>query len=77
MLDKLIAIQSRLSLTDTDMAMRLDLSRSHWNLIKNGHRPLTRAVAVAAVGHWPELTRDLLDLAASVSAPANTAVEAV
>ena len=76
MLTRLTTIQSREGLTDTDMAFRLGLSRSHWNLIKNGRRALTHAVAVRAAGEWPELTRDLLDMAASVSTPANTAPEA-
>lgn len=76
MLTRLTTIQQREGLTDTDMAFRLGLSRSHWNLIKNGRRSLTHAVAVRAAGHWPELTRDLLDMAVSVSTSTNTAPEA-
>lgn len=77
MLNKLIAIQQREALTDTGMALRLGLSRSHWNLVKNGHRALTHEMAVNAVGQWPELTRDLLDMATvRVSASTNSRTEA-
>jgi hypothetical protein len=77
MLNKLIAIQQREALTDTGMALRLGLSRSHWNLVKNGHRTLTHEMAVHAVGQWPELTRDLLDMATvRVSASTNSRTEA-
>lgn len=77
MLTNLTAIQSRESLTDGQMAARLGLSRPQWNLIRNGRRPLTNAVAMRAAGAFPELTRDLLDLVAdSVSTPANTEKEA-
>lgn len=73
MLTKLRAIQVREGLNDTEMARRVRLSRSHWNLVKNGHRSLTHEMAVHAVGEWPELTRDLLDLAtARVSVPTTT-----
>lgn len=45
------------------MADRLGCSRAYWNLIRNGRRPLTHAMAVRAAGAWPELTRQLLDIA--------------
>lgn len=77
MLTNLVAIQSREALTDAQMALRLGLSRPQWNLIRNGRRPLTHAVALRAAGAFPELTRDLIDRAAdSVSTPANTEKEA-
>ena len=77
MLPNIVAIQSRESLTDGRMAALLGLSRPQWNLIRNGRRPLTDAVAMRAVGAFPELTRDLLARAAdSVSTPANTDKEA-
>ena len=76
-LTHLAAIQSRESLTDGQMAARLGLSRPQWNLIRNGRRPLTHAVAVRAAGAFPELTRALIDIAAdSVSTPANSSKEA-
>lgn len=76
-LTNLVAIQSRESLTDGQMAARLGLSRPQWNLIRNGRRPLTHAVALRAAGAFPELTRDLLDRAAgSVTTPADTREEA-
>lgn len=77
MLERLAAIQRRDSLTDLAMAERLGLSRSHWNLVKNGHRSFTHEMAVRAAGQWPELTRDLLEMAVvSVSASTNTTTEA-
>lgn len=63
MLDKLKAIQQRERLADGPMAERLGISRSAWNLIRNGKLELSDAVAVTAAGVWPELTRDLLDRA--------------
>jgi transcriptional regulator with XRE-family HTH domain len=60
MLDKLKAIQERDHLTDGDMARRLGISRSLWNLIRNGKMELSDAVAMTAAGVWPELSRDLL-----------------
>lgn len=75
-LTKLIAIQSRERLNDAAMARRIGLSRPHWNLVRHGRRPLTHAVALRAAGAFPELTRDLIDLAAdSVNTPAHTATE--
>lgn len=65
MLTKLTAIQVREGLTDGQMATRLGLSRPTWNRVKNGRLGLTDEVAVRAAGVWPELTRDLLDRAAS------------
>ena len=63
MLTALVALQQRESLTDQQMADRLGCSRTHWNLIRNGHRTLNHQIAVRAAGTWPELTRHLLDLA--------------
>lgn len=65
MLAKLLEIQKREGLTDGQMAMRLGISRPTWNLVKNGRRPLRDDWSVRAVGQWPELTRDLLELAAA------------
>jgi transcriptional regulator with XRE-family HTH domain len=62
-LTTLLALQQRERLTDQQMADRLGCSRTYWNLIRNGHRPLTHGMAVRAAGAWPELTRHLLDLA--------------
>lgn len=62
MLTKLVAIQRRESLTDSQMAARLGISRPTWNLVRNGHRPLRDEWAMRAAGEWPELTADLLAL---------------
>lgn len=71
-LQNLIAIQNREGLSDSAMARRIGLSRPHWNLIRNGKRSMTHAVAVRAAGAFPELTRDLIDIASvSVRTPAN------
>jgi hypothetical protein len=64
MLSKLMEIQRREGLTDGQMATRLGISRPTWNLVRHGKRPFRDDWAVRAVGQWPELTRDLLDLAA-------------
>lgn len=64
MLDKLVAIQRREDLSDTRMAELLGMSRPWWSRVKHGHLRLSEKVAVRAAGVWPELTRDLLDLAA-------------
>jgi DNA-binding XRE family transcriptional regulator len=76
MREKLIAIQRREGLTDAQMATRIGCARPTWNLIKNGRKPLHDTIAMRAAGAFPELTRDLLDLAAAVrvsvaSVPAN------
>lgn len=63
MLPKVLVIQQREGLTDTGMAIALGLTRQHWNMVKNGHRALTYPMAMTAAGQWPELTRDLLDMA--------------
>lgn len=68
MLNKVVEIQRREGLADGAMAARLGVSRPTWNRIRNGHLSFGDALAVRAAGVWPELTRDLLDLAsASVS----------
>ncbi len=73
MLEALRKLQQDRALTDGQMAASLGVHRSQWNLMKNGHRPLTHDVAVKAAGAWPELTRHLLDIAqASASAVPNT-----
>jgi plasmid maintenance system antidote protein VapI len=64
MLKKLREIQKRERLTDGEMAEKLGCSRPSWNLMKNGHRELRDEWAVRAAGVWPELSRDLLALAA-------------
>lgn len=69
MLNKVAEIQKREGLTDGQMAGKLGIARPTWNLIKNGKAPFHDRLAVRAAGVWPELTRDLLDLAASVSVP--------
>jgi len=46
------------------MAARLNCSRPLWNLIKNGHRPVSDDLAVRAAGAFPELSADLLARAA-------------
>lgn len=63
MLEKLVEIQRREGLTDGQMAARLNISRSSWNLARNGRSAFRDEWAVRAAGQWPELTRDLLDLA--------------
>lgn len=65
MRERLIEIQKRDGLTDGQMAERLGCSRPRWNMVKNGKRTFGEDMAVRAVGVWPELTRDLLDLAAA------------
>lgn len=77
MLSQLTAIQRRHGWSDAEMAGRLGLSRSHWNLVRNGRVSFTPELAVRGAGAFPELTRTLLDLAAvSVPTPAHTASEA-
>jgi hypothetical protein len=81
MLIKLLEIQRREDLTDGQMAARLGISRPTWNLVKNGKRPFRDDWAVRAVGQWPELTRDLLELAAAgptvSDGPAQVATEPI
>lgn len=78
MLTKLADIQRREGWSDGQMARRIGLSRPQWNLVRNGRRPLTHATALRAAGAFPELTRDLIDLAAgSVNTAANTPSSAV
>lgn len=60
-------IQTRDKLSDQQMAERLGVSRSRWNAIKNGKQPLGDSLALVAAGVWPELTRDLIDRAASAA----------
>lgn len=69
MLDKLVAIQTREALTDAQMGARMGLTRTHWNLVRNGHRALTHQTALRAAGAFPELTRDLIDMAAAIVDP--------
>lgn len=77
MLTNLAAIQKRERLTDAAMASKLGISRPTWNRVRNGRLPLTDEVAMRAAGQWPELTRDLLNRAASaVSAGTNTGIKA-
>jgi transcriptional regulator with XRE-family HTH domain len=64
MLNKLREIQRRERLTDSEMADKLGCSRPTWNLIKNGRRSLDADTAVRAAGVFPELSKDLLDMAA-------------
>lgn len=63
MLDKLTAIQNRERYSDGEMARRLGISRSGWNLIRRGKMALSADVAVTAAGVWPELSLDLLQRA--------------
>lgn len=65
MLDALLDIQAKNGWSDGEMARRLGISRPHWNMIRNGRHPLTHKTAVKAVGAFPELTRMLLDMAAT------------
>lgn len=65
MLPKLILIQKRDSLSDEEMGKRLGVGRSRWNAIRNGKQPFSDNLAFAAAGVWPELTRDLIERAAS------------
>lgn len=71
MLERLIQIQTKNGWTDAQMAARLGMSRPHWNLMRNGRVRFTATASVRAAGAFPELTRDLLDLAA-VSVPTTT-----
>lgn len=41
--------------TDSHLAARLGISRSHWRHIRTGRRPVTLNVARAAIAIWPEL----------------------
>lgn len=65
MLNELRQIQTREGLTDAQMGERLGVSRSRWNAIRNGKQTLSDNLALTASGVWPELTRALLDRAAS------------
>jgi len=56
---RLIEIQRREELTDSEMACRLDVSREWWNQVKNGKEELTSNVKLAAVKAWPELLSEL------------------
>lgn len=62
---RLIELQQQRALTDAEMASVLGVSRPHWNLVKNGRVELSDELAIRAAGSFPELTRDLLELAAS------------
>lgn len=77
MLTLLAEIQRTNGWSDAEMARRLGLSRSHWNLVRNGRVRLTHETAVKAAGAFPELTRALLDLAfVSVGTSTHTSSEA-
>lgn len=67
MLNELLSIQTRDRLTDSQMGARLGVSRSRWNAIRNGKQTLSDNLAMVAAGVWPELTRTLLDRAASAA----------
>ncbi len=56
---KLIEIQKREQLTDTDFAAKLGVTREWWNKVKNGNEPLTANVQLAAIRTWPELLTEL------------------
>jgi transcriptional regulator with XRE-family HTH domain len=60
MLTKLLSIQTDLGLNDRQMAERLGVSRSAWNMIRNERIPLTDRVQMAAARAFPELRADLL-----------------
>jgi transcriptional regulator with XRE-family HTH domain len=66
-LDELKRIQQRDKLSDAEMGRRLGVGRSRWNAIRNGKQTLSDNLALAAAGVWPELTRDLIDRAASAA----------
>lgn len=66
-LDELRSIQVRDKLTDTQMGARLGVSRSRWNAIRHGKQTLSDNLALTAAGVWPELTRTLIDRAASAA----------
>lgn len=63
MREKLREIQRREALTDGQMADRLGVSRPMWNLVKNGRLRFTERWALRAAGAFPELSRELLELA--------------
>lgn len=67
MLTKLVDIQKRDKLTDAQMGDRLGVGRSRWNAIRNGKQPFSDNLALAAAGVWPELTRELIERAASAA----------
>ena len=67
MLTELKAIQQRHGFSDEQMAARLGVSRSRWNAIRNGKQSLSDNLAIIAAGVWPELTRTLLERAASAA----------
>lgn len=71
MIEKLRLIQTRDRLSDAQMGELLGVSRSRWNAIRNGKQTFSDNLALTAAGVWPELTRDLIDRAAS-SAPSLT-----
>lgn len=66
-IDELRSIQARDGLTDTQMGARLGVSRSRWNAIRNGKQSLSDNLAIVAAGVWPELTRTLIDRAATAA----------
>lgn len=76
MVTNLTAIQRRNGWSDREMAERLGIDRSYWTHIRLGRMDLSHTLALRAAGLWPELTRDLLELAVSVSTSTNTATEA-
>lgn len=73
MLNELLSIQTRDKLTDEQMGARLGVSRSRWNAIRNGKQSLSDNLAMVAAGVWPELTRTLIDRAASAATTQTTA----
>jgi transcriptional regulator with XRE-family HTH domain len=66
--DRLTGIQRRDKLTDREMAARLGISRSAWNMIRRGKLPLTDRVQVRAARAFPELLPDMV-VSMSTSGP--------
>lgn len=67
MLNELRSIQRRDKLSDEQMGALLGVGRSRWNAIRNGKQTLSDSLALVAAGVWPELTRSLIDRAASAA----------
>lgn len=58
LLEKLIARQEALRLSDVRFAARLGVSRSTWQATRTGAIPLGRTIAQAARRAFPDLTAD-------------------
>lgn len=58
LLERLVAKQTELGLSDVEFARLLDIPRSTWQLTRTRVKPIMWRVAVAAVRSFPEMAED-------------------